>query len=197
MSWKKWITIIVLVVTVDFFIFIVLTAGTALSVIIGLHGREVHYGKRSEGVIIKRRHWERKLVELVDAQLLILCLWLLKSMYWRWQVSRHQANIPLSTLRTPPEEEEEGGADRGAAELERVDRGGAEVEGTSLVMIGATGNCGFRSMISWSMRNSIPDTFSIIIVICGAYPQLRRAILEMLIISWSIESNTENHFFWT
>jgi hypothetical protein len=63
-------------------------------------------------------------------------------------VSRHQANIPLSTLRTPPEEEEEGGADGGAAELERVDRGGAEVEGTSLVMIGATGNCGFRSMIS-------------------------------------------------
>jgi hypothetical protein len=53
-------------------------------------------------------------------------------------VSRHQANILLSTLRIQPEEEEkEEEANGGAAELERVDRGGVQLEGTSLVMIGA------------------------------------------------------------
>jgi hypothetical protein len=63
-------------------------------------------------------------------------------------VSRHQASILLS-LRTPPEEEEEeGGADGGAAVPERVDRGGAEAEGTSLEMMGAAGNYGLRSEIS-------------------------------------------------
>jgi hypothetical protein len=50
-------------------------------------------------------------------------------------VSRHQANILFRTLRTPPEEEEER-AGGGGAESERVVRGAAEVEGTSMVMVG-------------------------------------------------------------
>jgi hypothetical protein len=54
----------------------------------------------------------------------------------------------LSTLRTPPEEEEEGGADGGTTEPERADQGGVEVEGTSLVMIGAVENYSLRSVIS-------------------------------------------------
>jgi hypothetical protein len=60
----------------------------------------------------------------------------------------------LSTLKTPLEEEEEvvGG---GRAVPECVERGAAEVEGTSLVMMGAAGNYGLRSEISWSFKNSI------------------------------------------
>jgi hypothetical protein len=53
----------------------------------------------------------------------------------------------LSTLKTPADEEEEV-AGGGAIVSERVERGGAEVEGTSLVMTGATGNYGLRSVIS-------------------------------------------------
>jgi hypothetical protein len=63
--------IIVLLVIVTFFFFIIiLAAGTTLNVVVvGLHGHDVCSGKSSEGVNIKRRHRERK---LVDAQLLVL-----------------------------------------------------------------------------------------------------------------------------
>jgi hypothetical protein len=77
----------------------------------------------------------------------------------------------LSTLKTPPEEEEEV-AGGGGVVPERVERGATKVEGTSLVMTGAVKNYGLRSVVSWSFKNSILDTFSIIIMICGAYPQL-------------------------
>jgi hypothetical protein len=97
-------------------------------------------------------------------------------------VSRHEANILLSPLKTPLEEEEEW-SEGGGAVLERVERGVAEEEGTSIVMVGAVGFWGLRSVISWSFENSHPVTLLIIIIICGAYPQLQRAILEMLMIS--------------
>jgi hypothetical protein len=60
----------------------------------------------------------------------------------------------LSTLKIPAKEEEEveGG---GAAVPERVERGAAKVEGTSMV-------------ISLSLMKSMPVTFSIIIIIYGA-----------------------------
>jgi hypothetical protein len=44
----------------------------------------------------------------------------------------------LSTLKTPPEEEEEV-AKGGGAVSEWVERGAAEVEGTSIVMVGVVG----------------------------------------------------------
>jgi hypothetical protein len=106
-------------------------------------------------------------------------LWLLRSTSWRWRVSRHQASMLLSTLRTPPEEEGYM-AGEGAAAPEWVERGPAEGEGTSIDMTGSFRNCGLGSVISWSFRNSILNTFSIIIMICGAYPHLQRAVLEML-----------------
>jgi hypothetical protein len=70
-----------------------------------------------------------------------------------------------------PSEEEEvvGGV---VATPERVERGVAEVEGTSIEVTGAVGNYGLRSVISWSFTKSIFVTFSIIIMICEAYPQL-------------------------
>jgi hypothetical protein len=89
----------------------------------------------------------------------------------------------LSTWRTPREEEEEERARGGVAMPKRVDLGGAEAKGTSLEMIGAIGNWGLRSVILWSFKNSISETTSIIILICGAYPQLRSVVLEILIIS--------------
>jgi hypothetical protein len=55
-------------------------------------------------------------------------------------VSRHQANILLSTRRALPEEEEEAGADGGATVPERVDGGVAEDEGISRMRIGLAGN---------------------------------------------------------
>jgi hypothetical protein len=87
----------------------------------------------------------------------------------------------LNTLKTPPEEGER--AEGGAAVPEQVERGAGEVEGTSIVMVGVVGFWGLRSVISWSFKNSRPVTLSIIIIICGAYPQLWRAVLEMLMIS--------------
>jgi hypothetical protein len=65
--------------------------------------------------------------------------WLLRTTSWRWQVSQHQANMLLSTLKIPSKEEEDV-AGGGAAVLEHVVRGVAEEEGTSMVMTGAAGN---------------------------------------------------------
>jgi hypothetical protein len=90
--------------------------------------------------------------------------------------------LVLSALRTPPEEEEER-PEEGAAEPEWEGQGAAKVEGTSIVMVGDVGFLGLRSVISWSFKNSHPITLSIIIIIYGVYPQLQRAVLEMLMIS--------------
>jgi hypothetical protein len=74
----------------------------------------------------------------------------------------------LSTIRTPLEEEGDTTGE-GAAVLEQLERGPIEGEGTSIDMPGSFRNCGLRSVISWSFRNSILDAFSIIIMICAAY----------------------------
>jgi hypothetical protein len=84
-------------------------------------------------------------------------------------VSWHQANILLSALRTPPEEEEERARGEGP-EPEQVVRGAAEEEGTSMVMVGVVGFWGLRSVFSWSFMNSLPVTISIRIIICGGIP---------------------------
>jgi hypothetical protein len=99
----------------------------------------------------------------------------------------------LSTLKTPSEEEEVAGV--GVAVPKRVEWVPTEVEGTSIEMTGAVENCILRSVISWSFMKSIFLIFLIIIMICGAYPQLRRAVLEMLMISYRIKSNTEKGLF--
>jgi hypothetical protein len=65
--------IVVLVIAVTIFLFLILTAKTILGVIVGgLHGREVHGAKRGKRIIIKRWHWERKLVKLIKSHLLVL-----------------------------------------------------------------------------------------------------------------------------
>jgi hypothetical protein len=54
----------------------------------------------------------------------------------------------LSTLKISPEEVAGGGA----AVPERVEHGTAEVEGTSMVITGATGNWGLRLVISMGLE---------------------------------------------
>jgi hypothetical protein len=102
----------------------------------------------------------------------------------------------LITIRTPPMEEEERDG-WGAAKIEQEGWGATEEEGTSIVMVGAVGFWGLRSMISWSFKNSLSVTLSINIIIYGAYPQLRRVDLEMLMISWRMKSNTKKCFLST
>jgi hypothetical protein len=70
----------------------------------------------------------------------------------------------LSTLEMPPVEEEVGG---GRPILECMEHGAAEIEGTSMVMIGAVRACGLMLVISTSFTKSMPMTFSIIIMIEG------------------------------
>jgi hypothetical protein len=54
-------------------VFLILATGCFFITVGGsLHRRKIDNGKRGEKVIIKRRHWKRKLVKLVDALLLIL-----------------------------------------------------------------------------------------------------------------------------
>jgi hypothetical protein len=65
----------------------------------------------------------------------------------------------LSTLKIPLEEEEQEVAGGGAAVPERVERGAAEVEGTSIEITGAAENWGLRSVISLSFMKSMPMTF--------------------------------------
>jgi hypothetical protein len=87
------------------------------------------------------------------------------------------------TLKMLPVEEEVGG---GGAVPEHVERGVDEEEGTSMEMIGYVEACGLMSVILMSFTNSMPMIFSIIIIICRAYPQLRRGVLEMFKISTKI-----------
>jgi hypothetical protein len=61
-----------LVITI-IFIFLVFATGCFFITDGGsLHSCKIGSRERGEWIIIKRRHWKRKLIELVDAQLLVL-----------------------------------------------------------------------------------------------------------------------------
>jgi hypothetical protein len=161
-----------------------------------LHGCDISGGEGFKRIIIKWRHGRGKLIKLVDAHLLVLV-----------PLVAQEHVLALTDVTTPnkhtlehPQDTTKGG--RGATRRRRswARTDGVRSHRSRRNIHGDGRSCrfwGLRSVISWSFKNSHPVTLSIIIIICRAYLQLWRVVLEMLMTSWSMKSKIEKGLFWT